>query len=120
MIRYGSALDDDLGRVPLEATTEWINTRNQVTCMLKNGKKLMKKQKVSSPMMHLANSSYRHPEPLGTALIMGAWNYPFDLTIGPLTGAIAAGNTAVIKFRGIYFSELRFRLASYLTENVYL
>jgi len=39
------ALDDDLGRVPLEATTEWINTRNQVTCMLKNGKKTHEKTK---------------------------------------------------------------------------
>jgi len=91
------ALDADLGRVPLEATVEWVNCRNQIQCMLKNGKKMMKKQKVSSPMMHLANTCYRQPEPLGTALIMGAWNYPFDLTLGPLSGAIAAGNTAIVK-----------------------
>ena len=38
--------------------------------------------------------------------ILGAWNYPFDLTIGPLTGAIAAGNTAVIKFRGSFLLGL--------------
>jgi len=91
------ALHKDLGRVPLEATTEWVNARNQVTYMIKNGKKLMKKQKVSGGMMHMANSCYRHPEPLGTALIMGAWNYPFDLTVGPLCGAICAGNTAIVK-----------------------
>ena len=47
--------------------------------------------------MQLPNKLYRHPEPLGTVLIMGAWNYPFDLTLNPLAGAIGAGNTAVIK-----------------------
>ena len=65
--------------------------------MLKTGKKLMKKEKVSGGMLHMMNSCYRVPEPFGTALIMGAWNYPFDLTLGPLCGAIAAGNTAVVK-----------------------
>jgi len=91
------ALDEDLGRVVLEATTEWVNCRNQITHMLKNGKKLMKKEKVSGGMINMANTCYRIPEPLGTTLIMGAWNYPFDLTIGPLCGAIAAGNTAIVK-----------------------
>ncbi|XP_056675635.1 aldehyde dehydrogenase, dimeric NADP-preferring-like [Monodelphis domestica] len=40
---------------------------------------------------------YIHSEPLGVVLIMGAWNYPFNLTIQPLVGAIAAGNAVVIK-----------------------
>ena len=40
---------------------------------------------------------YIHPEPLGVALIIGAWNYPFLVTLGPLIGAIAAGNCAVVK-----------------------
>lgn len=116
------ALDDDLGRVPLEATTEWINARNQVQCMLKNGKKLMKKSKVSSPMMHLANSSYRYPEPLGTALIMGAWNYPIDLTLGPLAGAIAAGNTAVVKpseIAGASAALMAERLPKYIDNEAF-
>jgi acyl-CoA reductase-like NAD-dependent aldehyde dehydrogenase len=36
-------------------------------------------------------------DPYGVALIIGAWNYPLHLTLGPLAGAIAAGNCAVIK-----------------------
>ena len=36
-------------------------------------------------------------EPFGVSLIMGAWNYPLQLTLGPLVGAIAAGNCAVLK-----------------------
>ena len=51
-----------MGRVVLEATVEWVNTRNQVTHMLKNGKKLMKKEKVSGGMMNMANTCYRIPE----------------------------------------------------------
>ena len=40
---------------------------------------------------------YVHPEPLGIALIIGAWNYPYLVTLTPLIGAIAAGNCAVLK-----------------------
>ena len=40
---------------------------------------------------------YVHPEPFGICLIIGAWNYPFLLTLSPLVGAIAAGNCAVLK-----------------------
>uniref|UniRef100_A0A4X1T265 Aldehyde dehydrogenase, dimeric NADP-preferring n=2 Tax=Sus scrofa TaxID=9823 RepID=A0A4X1T265_PIG len=40
---------------------------------------------------------YIHSEPLGVVLIIGAWNYPFNLTIQPMVGAIAAGNAVVIK-----------------------
>ncbi|KAF6092128.1 aldehyde dehydrogenase 3 family member A1 [Phyllostomus discolor] len=40
---------------------------------------------------------YIHSEPLGVVLIIGTWNYPFDLTIQPMVGAIAAGNSVVLK-----------------------
>ncbi|XP_068945706.1 aldehyde dehydrogenase, dimeric NADP-preferring-like [Petaurus breviceps papuanus] len=40
---------------------------------------------------------YIHSEPLGVVLIIGAWNYPFNLSIQPLVGAIAAGNAVVLK-----------------------
>ncbi|KAM8818950.1 aldehyde dehydrogenase, dimeric NADP-preferring-like [Rhynchonycteris naso] len=40
---------------------------------------------------------YIHSEPLGVVLIIGTWNYPFDLTVQPMVGAIAAGNAVVIK-----------------------
>ena len=36
-------------------------------------------------------------EPYGVVLVMGAWNYPFNLTLGPVHGAIAAGNCVVVK-----------------------
>ncbi|XP_074045343.1 aldehyde dehydrogenase, dimeric NADP-preferring [Macrotis lagotis] len=43
------------------------------------------------------DQAYIHSEPLGVALIIGAWNYPFNVTIQPLVGAIAAGNAVVLK-----------------------
>ena len=43
-----AALHEDLGRPPLEFTVEWVNSKNAVKYMLKNGKKLMKNQSVSS------------------------------------------------------------------------
>ncbi|XP_016000635.1 aldehyde dehydrogenase family 3 member A2 isoform X2 [Rousettus aegyptiacus] len=45
----------------------------------------------------ILDKAYVQPEPLGVVLIIGAWNYPFVLTIQPLIGAIAAGNAVIIK-----------------------
>ena len=47
--------------------------------------------------MTLLDDTLIHPDPLGVVLIIGAWNYPLMLSLGPLGGAIAAGNCAVIK-----------------------
>lgn len=54
-------------------------------------------QKVGSTLMNWPSSDYIFNEPYGTVLIISPWNYPFQLAIAPLIGAISAGNTAVIK-----------------------
>lgn len=56
-----------------------------------------RRRKVDTPLMALPGSSFIQPEPLGVALIIGAWNYPIQLVLAPLIPAIAAGNCAVIK-----------------------
>ncbi|KAB0400018.1 hypothetical protein E2I00_017960 [Balaenoptera physalus] len=48
-------------------------------------------------LLTMLDEAYVQPEPLGVVLIIGAWNYPFVLTIQPLIGAIAAGNAVIIK-----------------------
>lgn len=48
-------------------------------------------------MVNLPGSSYIIPEPLGVCFIIGAWNYPIQLTFSPLIAAMAAGNTAILK-----------------------
>ncbi len=56
-----------------------------------------KPKKVLTNLPNLPGSSYIIPEPYGTALVIGAWNYPYLLSLGPLIGAMAAGNTMILK-----------------------
>ncbi|NCI47772.1 aldehyde dehydrogenase [Sediminibacterium soli] len=57
----------------------------------------MRPEKVSTNLLNFPSGSYIHKEPAGVVLIIGPWNYPFQLLLAPLVGAIAAGNCAVIK-----------------------
>ena len=58
----------------------------------------MKPKKVKTPPFYLTTtSSYLTYDALGTVLIIGPYNYPFQLIVEPLIGAIAAGNTIIIK-----------------------
>ena len=52
---------------------------------------------VEKNVITLMDTTYIHREPLGVCLVMGAWNYPVQLTLQPVTGAIASGNCVVIK-----------------------
>ena len=54
-------------------------------------------KRVSTNMLNFPAKSYIIPEPLGVCLVIGAWNYPYLLTLSPLVAALAAGNTVVIK-----------------------
>ncbi|MCP4441081.1 MAG: aldehyde dehydrogenase [Aureispira sp.] len=54
-------------------------------------------RKVSTPLFHFKANSYIKPEPYGNTLIISPWNYPFQLLFAPLIGAMAAGNTAILK-----------------------
>ncbi len=54
-------------------------------------------KRVENNLLNFPGKSYIIPEPLGVCLVIGAWNYPINLTITPVISAIAAGNTAVLK-----------------------
>ncbi len=56
-----------------------------------------KTKKVSTNMVNFPSKSYIVPEPLGVILIIGAWNYPYQLSFAPAVAAIAAGNTVILK-----------------------
>ncbi len=56
-----------------------------------------RKQQVATNLINMPASSYILPEPLGVSLVIGAWNYPYLLSLHPMVSAIAAGNTVVIK-----------------------
>lgn len=63
----------------------------------KNLKKWMKVRKEKTPLTQIGSKSYSVYEPKGSVLIIGPFNYPFQLLIDPLIGAIAAGNTVILK-----------------------
>ena len=54
-------------------------------------------KKVKTGLMNFPAKSYIMPEPLGVSLVIGAWNYPYQLSFGPVIAAIAAGNTVILK-----------------------
>lgn len=92
------ALKKDLNKSSFEAyTTEIGFSLHSIQKVKKRLKQWMKPKRVKTPFYQLNTSSYIYPEPKGTVLIIGPYNYPFQLIIEPLIGAIAAGNTAIIK-----------------------
>lgn len=70
---------------------------NEIDYMLNNLKSLVKPKRVRTPLVHFLAKSYIYQEPYGVVLIIGPWNYPFQLIISPLIGAIAAGNCSILK-----------------------
>ncbi|HEX8316358.1 MAG TPA: aldehyde dehydrogenase [Flavisolibacter sp.] len=92
------ALYDDLKKSPEESwVTEIGFVLAEISHTLKHLKRWMKPQKVGTNLLNLPSKSFIYKEPLGVVLIIGPWNYPFQLLLAPLVGAIAAGNCAVLK-----------------------
>jgi len=92
------ALKDDLNKSETEAYISEIGfLYEEIRFALKHLKKWMKPQRVSTPVTQWPGRSYIFSEPLGSVLIIAPWNYPFQLVMSPLIGAIAAGNCTVLK-----------------------
>ena len=93
-----NALKKDLNKSEFESfATEIGLVYEEINETLKNIDKWSKRKKVKTPISQFKASSYIYKEPYGNALIIAPWNYPFQLVMAPLIGAIAAGNTVVIK-----------------------
>lgn len=92
------ALNKDLGKHKNEAyMTEVGYVYNSITHVIKNLKKWARPEKRPTPIYLMPAKSYIISEPYGSVLIIGPYNYPFQLLIEPLIGAMAAGNTALLK-----------------------
>lgn len=95
---FVDALYKDLRKPEFEAVTFEVDfCHNDCVLAINELKQWMKPEKVAIPFAGVGKQCYIQRDPLGVVLIIGAWNYPFQLPIHPLIGAIAAGNTAVIK-----------------------
>ncbi len=93
-----TALAEDLGRKPFEAwLADIATTAAEARYAAKKVHKWMRRQHRLLELAQLPGRGWVEFEPYGTVLIIGAWNYPFYLTLGPAVGAIAAGNAVVLK-----------------------
>ncbi len=96
--RLLEALAKDLGKPEVEAYAGEVGyLKGDVRHTLKHLRGWMKPEKVSTPMLNFKGTSRVHREPLGVVLIIGPWNYPIQLLLAPLIGAVAAGNCALMK-----------------------
>ncbi len=93
-----AALAEDLDRNPFEAyIADIATTAGEAKFAAKNLKRWTRRKYVLLEAPQLPGRGWIQYEPFGTVLIIGAWNYPFYLTLGPAVGAIAAGNAVVLK-----------------------
>ncbi|WNG36778.1 aldehyde dehydrogenase family protein [Archangium violaceum] len=93
-----AALKADLAKSPEEAyLTEVGNIYGEIKNALKNVKAWMEPRRGSAPLIIQPARAYQYADPLGVTLIISPWNYPYQLSMAPLIGALAAGCTAVLK-----------------------
>lgn len=92
------ALKKDLNKSQFESYAAEVGyLYDSISYFIRNLKKWVKVKKVKTPIIHFGSKSYIYPEPYGTVLVIGPFNYPFQLLMEPLVGAIAAGNCVVLK-----------------------
>lgn len=77
--------------------TEVYQIIGEIKLAKRNLQSWMRKQPVDTPLALIGSSSWIKYEPKGVCLIISPWNFPFNLTFGPLVSAIAAGNTVILK-----------------------
>lgn len=93
-----NALDKDLKKCEFEAyTTEVGGVLREVRLAIKNIDSWTKPKRISTPIHLMPARSFVVSEPYGVTLIISPFNYPFSLIMKPLIGALAAGNTAILR-----------------------
>ena len=93
-----TAIYDDFKKSKFETyITELSLIYNELNDAIRNLKKWSKQKRVRTNLANFPAKSYIIPEPLGTILVISAWNYPYQIALIPAISAIAAGNTVVIK-----------------------
>ncbi|MEX1323062.1 MAG: aldehyde dehydrogenase family protein [Synechococcaceae cyanobacterium] len=91
------ALAADLGRPPLEASFELVAVQQELKLTRRRLRRWMAPRPVPVDLPLRPGRAFEQAEPLGCVLIIGPWNYPFQLCIHPLVSALAAGNSVVLK-----------------------
>lgn len=92
------AIYDDFGKSEFETyVSELSLVYNEINMFISKIKKWSTPKKVATGFANFPAKSYIIPEPLGVILVIGAWNYPYQLSLIPAISALAAGNTVILK-----------------------
>jgi aldehyde dehydrogenase (NAD+) len=92
------ALHKDLRKNPVESdSTEIFYVLNEIKVALHSLERWAAPRKVDAPFYMLGSRSWVQHEPRGLCLVISPWNYPFNLAVGPLVSALAAGNAVILK-----------------------
>ena len=112
--RLNEAIYADFGKSPFETfTNEFGLVFLDIDEACRKLKTWAKRKRVRTNWVNFPAKSYIIPEPLGVSLIIGAWNYPYQLSLAPAIAAIAAGNTVILKP-----SELPLNTSNILAELI--
>lgn len=96
--QLNKAIFEDFGKSDFETyVTELATIYHEINIFLKHLKSWSKPKRVISNLANFPSRSYVFPEPLGNTLIIGAWNYPYQLSLVPVVTSLAAGNTVILK-----------------------
>ncbi|KAK2576499.1 hypothetical protein KPH14_005823 [Odynerus spinipes] len=96
--QFTAALASDLRRSKFESMVLEVHyTIQEIKHMLYNIKEWAAPEKPPKAIVNILDSVEVHKDPYGVVLVMGAWNYPLQLSLAPMIGAIAAGNCVVLK-----------------------
>lgn len=111
------AIHEDFGKSEFETYgTELSFLYKDIDYYVKNLSSLAKPKKITTNLVNLPASSHIVYEPLGNTLVIGAWNYPYQLTLAPVIAAVAAGNTCIIKPSELPANTMK-AMAKMINEN---
>lgn len=92
------AINKDFGKSRFDTfTTELSFVLKDIDYYLKNLKSLAKPKKVRTNLVNQLGNSRIYADPLGNILVIGAWNYPYQLSLSPIIAAMAADNCCILK-----------------------
>ena len=111
------AIDKDFGKSKFDTSlTEISFVLKDIDYYLKNLNSLARPKKARTNIANQFGSSKIYSDPLGCTLVIGAWNYPYQLSLSPMIAAIAAGNTCILKPSEIAENTMKM-MAKLINEN---
>lgn len=111
------AIYKDFGKSRFDTfTTEISFVLNDIDFYLKNLNSLARPKRVKTNLVNQLGSSKIYHDPLGCTLVIGAWNYPYQLSLSPLVASIAAGNTVMLKPSEVAENTMK-AMAKIINEN---